>query len=170
MWDFATHDLSMILALTQEEPQSVNVQGSYTFDSHTIDTGSLWLSFASGIKAHIFNSWAHPLKEQRLSVVGEKGMLVFEDVQPWESKLILYPYRIEQVKKHLQPQGEAPVPIAVEPAEPLKCECQHFLDCIATGKRPISDHTEGLQIIKILQKAQQDLDFEAQPYPIAVNS
>ena len=98
LWDLAPHDLSMILALIKSDPTLVSAFGSYSLNPKIADTAVVNLEFPGGVKAHIFNSWVHPFKEHRLVVVGDKGMLVFDDGHPWESKLIAYHHKIEQLE------------------------------------------------------------------------
>ena len=91
------------------------------------------LAFPGGEQAHVFVSWLHPFKEQKLVVIGDRAMAVFDDGEPWERKLLLYPHRIEWRELLPVPQRAEAEPVALEEGEPLRLECQHFLDCIATG-------------------------------------
>lgn len=158
LWSFAPHDVSIILGLTDEMPVSVQAQGgNYLYPSIADTTVSL-LNFASGIRAHIFVSWLHPFKEQKLVVVGAKQMAVFDDTVPWEEKLQLYPHSVK---------WEEGVPIAdkaevsyvdVEQSEPLKGECAHFLDCIRSRNVPRTDGNEGLRVLRVLNACQSALE------------
>lgn len=159
LWSFAPHDISMILSLAGEEPESVFATGGNYLHKKIADVTTTHLEFPSGLRAHIFVSWLHPFKEQKLVVVGDKKMAVFDDTKPWEDKLLLYPHEIKW-------QNNAPVPIKGEPErvdipqdEPLKLECKHFLDCISNGDKPITDGNEGLRVLKILNTAQHALDL-----------
>jgi UDP-2-acetamido-3-amino-2,3-dideoxy-glucuronate N-acetyltransferase len=159
LWSFAPHDISMILSLAGEEPESVFATGGNYLHKKIADVTTTHLEFPSGLRAHIFVSWLHPFKEQKLVVVGDKKMAVFDDTQPWEEKLLLYPHKIDW-------QNNAPVPIKGESErvdipqdEPLKLECKHFLDCISNGDKPITDGNEGLRVLKILNTAQHALDL-----------
>jgi UDP-2-acetamido-3-amino-2,3-dideoxy-glucuronate N-acetyltransferase len=115
------------------------------------------LSFASGIKAHVFVSWLHPYKEQRLVVVGDRKMAVFNDIEP-ENKLVLYPHRIEW-KDHIPvPDRKEAENILLEKKEPLREECQHFIDCIVQRLRPKTDGEEALRVLKVLQACQKSLE------------
>lgn len=158
LWSFAPHDISMILSLAGEEPITVHATGGNYLHKRIADVTTTHLEFPSGLKAHIFVSWLHPFKEQKLVVVGDKKMAVFDDILPWEDKLLLYPHQIDW-------KNNAPVPIKGNPErvsivqdEPLKIECQHFLDCIASRKHPLTDGKEGLQVLKVLNAAQRSLD------------
>lgn len=157
LWSFAPHDISMILALVGAEPRQVSAQGAYYLHDSIADVTTTHLSFPGGERAHIFVSWLHPFKEQKLIVVGESAMAVFDDGQPWASKLQLYPHRIEW-------RGGMPVPskaeaesVALDEAEPLKMELAHFLDSIATGTPPRTDGPEGLRVLRVLQSAARSL-------------
>jgi UDP-2-acetamido-3-amino-2,3-dideoxy-glucuronate N-acetyltransferase len=158
LWSFAPHDISMILALAGEDPEHVYATGGNYLHQKIADVTTTHMTFPSGLRAHIFVSWLHPFKEQKLVVVGDKKMAVFDDTQSWEYKLLLFPHQINW-------QNNAPVPVKGEPetleipeAEPLRQECNHFLHCIANGQKPITDGIEGLRVLKILNIAQQYLD------------
>jgi len=158
LWSFAPHDISMILALAGEPPENVYATGGYYLHKKIADVTTTHMEFPSGLQAHIFVSWLHPFKEQKLVVVGDKKMAVFDDTQPWEDKLLIYGHQINW-------QNNTPVPVKadaermnIDQDEPLKQECLHFLDCISTGKRPTTDGSEGLQVLKVLNAAQRSLD------------
>lgn len=160
LWSFAPHDISMILSLAGEYPESVLTTGGYYLHSRIADVTTTHLEFSSGLRAHIFVSWLHPFKVQQLVVVGDRRMAVFDDTQPWPDKLLLYPHEIRW-------QNNTPVPAKAEAerlkipeAEPLRMECQHFLDCILNGNKPITDGKEGLHVLKILNASQRSLDEE----------
>ena len=107
LWSFAPHDISMVLSLAGEEPESVFATGGNYLHKKIADVTTTHLEFPSGLRAHVFVSWLHPFKEQKLVVVGDKKMAVFDDTQPWEEKLLLYPHKIDW-------QNNAPVPIKGE--------------------------------------------------------
>jgi UDP-2-acetamido-3-amino-2,3-dideoxy-glucuronate N-acetyltransferase len=154
-WSFAPHDISMILALAGEMPERVWAVGSCYLHKSLADVTTTHLAFANGINAHVFVSWLHPFKEQKLVVVGEAGMAVFDDGMPWRDKLVVYPHRIDWksgVPTPAKAEAEA-VALATE-AEPLEMECRHFLECIAAGERPRTDGGEGLRVLHVLESAQ----------------
>ena len=162
LWSFAPHDISMILSLTGEVPNRTFATGGNYLHKQIADVTTTHMEFPSGLKAHIFVSWLHPFKEQKLVVVGDKKMAVFDDTLPWEDKLLLYPHQINW-------QNNSPIPIKGDPErvdipqdEPLKLECQHFLDCIANGTKPITDGLEGLRVLKVLNDAQRSLDMPSE--------
>lgn len=151
-WSLAPHDVSMILALFNETPHEVRGGGLDFITPGVADESRIDMVFPSGGRAHVFTSWLHPFKEQRLVIVGEKCMAVFEDSQPdWDKKLALYRHDIDM-------SGAIPIPIKAEPeyikvprTEPLKNECQHFLTCVANGDKPITDGEEALRVLHVLE-------------------
>ncbi len=158
LWSFAPHDISMILSLAGTEPEMVQTTGGYYLHQRIADVTTTHLDFPSGLKAHIFVSWLHPFKEQKLVVVGDRKMVVFDDTLDWPEKLQIFPHRIEW-------HNNMPVPVKANPErvdyprdEPLKQECLHFLDCVASGKRPVTDGNEGLRVLKILNASQRSMD------------
>lgn len=154
LWDLAPHDLSMILALAQKEPLVVRTERHESIQQGLIDTATIHLEFQGGLKAHAFLSWVHPFKEHRLSVLGSKGMAVFDDVQPWASKLVFHAYETRLNHHHLDIFKAPPIAVEVQADEPLKRECQHFLDCMRTLEQPRTGSHEALKVMRILEKAQ----------------
>ena len=159
LWSFAPHDISMILALTGEEPESVQATGGNYLHRRIADVTTTHLAFPSGVRAHVFVSWLHPFKDQKLVVVGDRKMAVFDDTVPWPEKLLLYHHEIMW-------KNNVPVPAKGEPErvtdipeqEPLRLECEHFLNCIATGTAPVTDGREGLRVLKVLNASQESID------------
>lgn len=158
LWSFAPHDISMILSLAGDEPESVQTTGGYYLHQRIADVTTTHLDFPSGLKAHIFVSWLHPFKEQKLVVVGDRKMVVFDDTLDWSEKLLIFPHRIEW-------HDNLPVPVKANPErveyprdEPLRRECLHFLNCIINGDKPATDGNEGLRVLKVLNASQESLD------------
>lgn len=166
LWSFAPHDISMILSLAGEMPESVQTTGGYYLHSKIADVTTTHLEFSTGLKAHIFVSWLHPFKEQKLVVVGEKQMVVFDDTKPWGEKLLAYPHQIKWENGMPVPAKAEATKIAVEQGEPLRQECQHFIDCIAGGKTPITDGREGLDVLRVLNASQRSLDQNGCKMPV----
>jgi UDP-2-acetamido-3-amino-2,3-dideoxy-glucuronate N-acetyltransferase len=158
LWSFAPHDISMILTLAGEEPESVFATGGNYLHKKIADVTTTHMEFSSGLKAHIFVSWLHPFKEQKLVVVGDKKMAVFDDTQPWEDKLLLYGHQINWQNNMPVPMKADAERVNIDQDEPLKLECLHFLECISNEKRSTTDGTEGLQVLKVLNAAQRSLD------------
>jgi UDP-2-acetamido-3-amino-2,3-dideoxy-glucuronate N-acetyltransferase len=157
LWSFAPHDISVILGILGEMPDEVHAQGGNYLHDRIADVTVSLLAFPSGVKAHVFVSWLHPYKEQKLIVVGERQMAVFDDVDENE-KLKLYPHEISW-------QGAIPVPnkaqaraVAIERKEPLRAECEHFLESVRTRQTPRTDGQEGLRVLKVLHQCQSALE------------
>jgi predicted dehydrogenase/acetyltransferase-like isoleucine patch superfamily enzyme len=162
LWSFAPHDLSMILSLVGQEPSEVTATGGYYLHKTIADVTTTHMTFPNGEQAHVFVCWLNPFKEQKLVVVGERAMAVFDDGLPWEQKLLVYPHTIEW--RQLGSGGAMPVPqradadpIVLEAGEPLRLECAHFLECIETGARPLTDGREGVRVLRVLSRASKAL-------------
>jgi predicted dehydrogenase/acetyltransferase-like isoleucine patch superfamily enzyme len=158
LWSFAPHDISMILSLAGEEPESIVTTGGNYLHQKIADVTTTHMEFPSGMRAHIFVSWLHPFKEQKLVVVGDKKMAVFDDTLPWEDKLLLYPHQINWKNNMPVPTKADPERVEIDQDEPLRQECQHFLDCITDGKKPLTDGEEGLRVLRILNASQASLN------------
>jgi UDP-2-acetamido-3-amino-2,3-dideoxy-glucuronate N-acetyltransferase len=156
LWSFAPHDVSVILGLLSEMPDDVLAQGGNYLHQKIADVTVTLLSFPSGVKAHIFVSWLHPFKEQKLIVVGDRKMAVFDDVQP-ENKLVVYPHVIDWRDHIPVPTHGAAEPVVVDKAEPLRAECAHYLECIRTRRRPQTDGHEALRVLTVLQQCEEAL-------------
>ncbi len=155
LWSFAPHDISVILSLLDEMPARVACQGSAYLNQNVADVTLSHFQFPSGVQAHIFVSWLHPIKEQRLVVVGSEKMAVFDDTA--ENKLVLYPHKVEwknRIPTAVKANAEA---VALDGSEPLRAECQHFLDCVATRTSPVSNGAEGLRVLRVLDACQRAL-------------
>ena len=155
LWSFAPHDISMILSLVGTEPDEVSAVGSFFLHSQVADVTTTHLSFVGGTRAHVFVSWLHPYKEQRLVVVGEAGMAVFDDTLDWEHKLTIYRHKILWNNSLPTPEKAEAKTIAVTPAEPLRQELTHFLDCIEGKTRCRTDGDEAIRVLKVLQTSEQ---------------
>ncbi len=158
LWSFAPHDISMILSLAGEPPENVTATGGYFLHKKIADVTITHMEFPSGLQAHIFVSWLHPFKEQKLVVVGDKKMAVFDDTKPWEDKLMVFAHEINWRDNQPVPLKAEPERPAVTQDEPLKLECLHFLECMKNGLSPITDGVEGLEVLKVLNSAQRCLD------------
>ena len=158
LWSFAPHDVSMILALVGMLPQRVVATGGHYLSSNIADTTLSHLAFADGVQAHIFVSWLHPYKDQRLVVVGDEAMAVFNDVADGPEKLLLYRHKAQW-------SGEIPIVdraeaerIPFEAAEPLRRECEAFLAAVGGGAAPPSDGAEGVRVLRVLAACQRSLE------------
>lgn len=157
LWSFAPHDISMILALVGEEPSSVEATGSSYLHPEIPDVTITNLGFPNGVRGHVFVSWLHPYKEQRLVVVGSEAMAVFDDGRPWSDKLLLYRHRIDWRDGSPHPSRAEAEAVPLEEAEPLRAECQHFLSAVASGTRPRTDGREALGVLRVLSAAQRSM-------------
>jgi UDP-2-acetamido-3-amino-2,3-dideoxy-glucuronate N-acetyltransferase len=162
LWSFAPHDLSVIVRLLGELPTEVTATGGNYLHPTIADVTVTTLAFPSGVRAHVFVSWLHPYKEQRLSIIGEKAMIVFDDVAT-EHKLVLYPHTVDWVDRKPVAKKGAPAPIPFEPTEPLRRECQHFLDCIRDRRRPTTDAQNGTDVLRVLEACQRSLEARGRP-------
>jgi UDP-2-acetamido-3-amino-2,3-dideoxy-glucuronate N-acetyltransferase len=155
LWSFAPHDVSVLLSLLGEMPTRISCEGGAYLNNDVVDVTLSHFDFPSGVEAHIFVSWLHPVKEQRLVVVGSEKMAVFDDTA--EHKLVLYPHRVEW-KNRLPVAVKANSEIVcLDAYEPLGAECQHFLDCVASRSTPVSDGAEGLRVLRVLDACQRAL-------------
>ena len=153
IWSFAPHDISMILSLAGQEPEMVRAESSCILQPDIADTATVHMEFKSALKAHVSVSWLHPFKEQKLVVVGQGGMAVFDDTKPWNEKLALYRH-IVQTTGGLPSLEKAEVEYLVVPqSEPLKNECQHFINVVSENVVPLTDGDEGLSVLKVLSAA-----------------
>ena len=168
LWSFAPHDVSMILALAGEMPEIVMATGGNYLHSRIADVTTTHLEFPSGMRAHIFVSWLHPFKDQRLVVVGDRKMAVFDDTRPWDEKLLLYPHHISWHDNLPVASKADPEKVEVPQSEPLRDECQHFLDCVTRGNRPRTDGQEGLAVLQVLRASQRSLDAAGAAIALAV--
>jgi UDP-2-acetamido-3-amino-2,3-dideoxy-glucuronate N-acetyltransferase len=155
LWSFAPHDISVILSLLNEMPSRVSCRGGGYLSHDVLDVTLSHFDFPSGVQAHIFVSWLHPVKEQKLVVVGSDKMAVFDDTA--EHKLVLYPHKVEwrnRIPTAVKAEGEV---VILEDREPLRAECQHFLDCVESRTSPVSDGSEGLRVLRVLDACQRAL-------------
>lgn len=161
LWSFAPHDISAILYLLAEVPAQVSSHGGSYLGQGTFDTTVTTCTFKSGAKAHIFVSWLHPFKEQKLTVVGDKKMAVFDDMEA-DNKLMLYSHSIQWRDRIpvARKDGGQPVPLAK--CEPLRRECEHFLECISMRRSPRTDAREGVRVLQVLEACEQSLHANGQ--------
>ena len=163
LWSFAPHDVAVILRLMGQAPVEVSACGGSYLTNGIADTTLSNLRFENESRAHIFVSWLHPFKEQRLVIVGDKKMAIFNDVAPFGEKLQLYPQNVE---------FDGPIPILkkedtefVEHAntEPLREECNHFLECIQSRNQPLTNAQSGIDVLQVLHACQQSIEQNGAP-------
>lgn len=169
LWSFAPHDISVILQMLREGPSRVAAQGGSYLNPPIADTTLSTLEFASGVKAHIFVSWLHPFKEQKLCVIGSQRMAVFDDLEP-ERKLVVYAHRINWLDRKPVAERDGGQVIPIPKEEPLLKECQHFLDCIRKGSQPRTDGESALRVLEVLDACGRSLGQAGAPVPVIPNA
>jgi UDP-2-acetamido-3-amino-2,3-dideoxy-glucuronate N-acetyltransferase len=162
LWSFAPHDISIILRLTGHMPIEVTAVGGTYLQPNIADVTVSNLLFERGIRAHIFVSWLHPYKEQRLVIIGSKKMVVFEDSRP-TNKLMIYDKEIAWKDGQFEatPPKGTPVPFAAD--EPLSSECRHFAECVETHTESITPGEDGIRVLEVLEACQRSLSLNGQP-------
>ena len=145
LWSFAPHDISAITTLLSREPETVATSGGSFLQEGIADVTLTSMSFSGGVRAHVFVSWLHPFKEQRLVAVGAKRMAVFSDTEPFEKLKV---YDIDWSDDEPTQLSEAVVEISSE--EPLRRECEHLLACVRDRARPRTDGQNGLTVLRVL--------------------
>ena len=155
IWSFAPHDISMILSLVGKEPKNVNVKSTCNLQKNIADLATIHLEFETGLKCHISVSWLNPYKEQKLVVVGKSAMLVFDDTKVWSEKLAFHTYQVENFHHLPILKKSNEEYIKVTEQEPLKNECQHFIDVVDRDIKPLTNYDEGLRVLKVLSAASQ---------------
>lgn len=156
LWSFAPHDIAIILRLVGSLPRRVSAAGGAYLQPRVADVTVTNMEFPTPVRAHIFVSWLHPYKEQRLVVVGSNRMAVFDDVRK-DDKLIVYDQGVEFVGGEPVTRKSEGIAEQLEPNEPLRGECAEFLECIATRRRPLSDGESGLRVLRVLDAAERSL-------------
>lgn len=161
LWSFAPHDISVITSLIEHMPIHVAAHGGYYLNHEIADVTNSSLCYENEIRVHIFVSWLHPFKEQKLVVIGNKAMAVFDDVTP-EEKLKLYRNEIEWTENGPVAHKHQYETIGFDKTEPLRLECTQFLECIESRQKPITDGINGLKVLKILDACQASLNSDGQ--------
>lgn len=160
LWSFAPHDVAVILRLIAALPFQVIACGGSYVQPNIADVTVTNLLFDNGVRAHIHVSWLHPFKEQRLVVIGSKKMASFDDVA---KKLVLHDQRVEVHEGEPIPVKGDGEEVAFAADEPLRLECQAFLQAMSTRQPPITDGESGLRVLKVLQAAQRSLVMNGEP-------
>jgi predicted dehydrogenase len=162
-WDLSPHDISIILYIMDCSPERVNCYGNSHVTKGIEDVTNMSLTFKNGMFATIQSSWLDPRKVRDMTIVGSRRMIVYDDMQPLE-KIRIYDTRVEtpphydtfaefQYSYHY---GDSYIPY-VKQEEPLKVECQHFLDCIRSGQVPLTNGRHGLEVVKILEASSKSI-------------
>ena len=158
LWSFAPHDISMILSLVKCEPTLVEASGGFYLKENIADTTITFMHFNKNVKAHVFVSWLHPFKDQRLIVIGDKGMITFIDSNEREKKLLIYSHEVSWNGEEavIDEAKGIPVPYNMN-KEPLMEEIKSFIRWIKYDETPLSDVNEGLRVLKVLHSAEKKL-------------
>ncbi len=156
LWSFAPHDISVIQFLTGSSPVETYAKGATFLQDKIEDTTLTFLRYPDNVSAHIFVSWLHPFKEQRLVVIGDKGMVVFEDSLPAE-KLKFYKKGFQKVEGVLEKFDFDYEVVEFANKMPLEEEQKHFFDCVINNKTPLTDGKHALEVLKILEESQKKL-------------
>lgn len=174
LWSFAPHDLSVILHLLGDEPIDVVARGSAFLQSKVEDVVFVDMKFPGGKMAHVHVSWLDPHKLRKFTVVGSQKMVVFDDMDASE-KVRVYDKGVDRANQGqvvsygdalTVRSGDILIP-KISLQEPLKLECQHFVDCIRDRKTPLTDGEDGLRVVKVLAAAQASLAAGGAPVPVA---
>ena len=163
LWSFAPHDVAVILRLLGQSPLEVSASGGAYLTKGIADVTVSNLRFSDDSRAHIFVSWLHPYKEQRLVVVGDKKMATFNDVNPFGEKLCVYAQNVEFEGSLPLLKKEDAEFIEHADTEPLREECAHFLECIRTRKTPLTDAQSGIDVLKVLHACQESIEKNGVP-------
>jgi UDP-2-acetamido-3-amino-2,3-dideoxy-glucuronate N-acetyltransferase len=164
LWSFAPHDIAVMLRLTRALPTRVVATGGYFLHPQIADSTVTHLEWENGVQAHIYVSWLHPFKEQRLVVVGQDAMAVFDDRLPLAEKLVLYRHGVEWRDGVPQPRKADAEPVPLPDEEPLRREMQAFLDAVRDPTTPLwADGAEGMRVLTVLDAAERSLQSRGQP-------
>ena len=158
LWSFAPHDVAVILRLMGHAPVEVSSCGGSYLTNGIADTTMSNLRFSDASRAHIFVSWLHPFKEQRLVVVGDKKMAIFNDVAPFGEKLQLYPQNVEFEGATPLLKKEDAEFVEHADTEPLREECAHFLECIQSRKQSLTNAQSGIDVLNVLNNCKQRIE------------
>jgi predicted dehydrogenase len=172
-WDLAPHDVSIILHLLGEAPLEVNCQGNAHVTPGVEDVTNMSLIFRNNKFATIQSSWLEPRKVREMTIVGSRRMIVYDDLQPLE-KIRIYDARVERPPhydsfaefQYSYHYGDSYIP-HIKHEEPLKAECQHFIDCVEKGSRPLSGGEEGLELVRILEASTASLKAHGAPISLS---
>ena len=178
MWNLAPHDIAIILYWLGEAPSQVAARGLTFLQDGIPDVAFMDLDFPSGRAAHIHVSWLDPHKTRRMTVVGSKKMLVYDDVSA-EAKITLYDRGIDKRNilrdlpdiesfgqfQLMRRSGDVYIP-KIDFEEPLRVECRHFVECVRLGRAPLADGQNGVAVVAVLEAAQRSLGNGCGPMPL----
>ena len=173
-WDLAPHDISIILHIMQETPYSVNCRGAAHITPGIEDVTSINLHFTNEKSATIQSSWLDPKKVREMTIVGSERMIIYDDVAPQE-KIKIFDVNVKRPPHYdtfaefhyAYHYGDTYSPY-VKPDEPLKIECQHFLDCIRNGRTPITSGYKGLEVVRVLEACSASVKQHGAPVDLSM--
>lgn len=153
LWAFAPHDISVLLAFAKDKMlNSISSRNKSFFSEDFIDQSWIHFEFEGNLSADIQVGWAFPYAERKFTIMGTKGMVVFDDIRGWHEKVIFWKNQVKINENRIHFDAALGEPIEIEQKEPLKEECRHFLACCMNRSRPITDGEEGLQVMEVLEK------------------
>jgi predicted dehydrogenase len=163
LWSLGAHDVSVVLHLAGEDPHLVEARGEAYTRAGVEDVVFAFMRFPSGVAAHLHLSWLDPHKTRAFTIVGSKRMATFDDME-LERKVTVYDKGFDEVVhsygEYITRSGDIHSP-RIANREPLRIECEHFVDCIREGRRPRSDGDAGLRVVRVLAALQESLDTSA---------
>ena len=162
LWSFAPHDVAVLLRLADTIPEKVAYKASTYLNPEVADVTMTNLEFPNNVNGHIFVSWLNPFKEQRMVIIGDEKMAVFNDVLSTK-KLILYDQHVRVTEAADIPFKKAEIPVEIPALEPLKEECKEFLECIKSRRNPLTDGISGVQVLRVLQACQESIGTNGLP-------
>jgi len=167
LWSFAPHDVAVILRMMRGMPFQVAACGGAYVQPNIADVTVTHLLFDNGVRAHIYVSWLHPFKEQKLVVVGSKKMATFDDVA---KELVLYDQHVDVRDGEPVPVKDKGTNVPFGDDEPLRLECEAFLRAVRTREAPLTDGQSALRVLKVLQVAQRSLITNGAPVPLPIEA
>jgi predicted dehydrogenase len=160
LWSLGAHDVSVLLELARDEPSEVSARGEAYVREGVEDVVFAYIRFDSGLAAHLHLSWLDPHKLRKITVVGSARMATLDDTAV-EGKLTIwdkgFDLAADTYGEYITRSGAIWSPLLPNP-EPLRLECEHFLDCVRTGERPRTDGQAGLRVVKVLEALQSSLN------------
>lgn len=156
LWSIAPHDIAVMLRLVGHLPHSVAAHGTHILETPRADAVVARLMFHDGVEGHLLASWHHPVKEQRIMVVGDRGMALFDDLSP-DRKLAFYDEYVRWTNGKPELIKAAPEYAPLDRSEPLRLECQAFLEAVATRKPPLADARSGLRVLCVLDACRRSM-------------
>ena len=175
-WDLAPHDISIILYIMEEFPTGINCSGTANITPGIEDVTSMSIKFAKNRFATVQSSWLDPRKVREMTIVGSKRMIVYDDVEAQE-KIKIYDARVDAPPHYdtfaefhySYHYGDRYIPY-IKQEEPLRIECQHFLDCIREGKTPLTSGRQGMEVVRVLEASSASLKQNGALVPLGAES